>query len=108
MLSRSSLRPFFFLAALLWTALLPMQAEAQRHGSGKVLSWGDDFFGQNVPPAGLSGVTSIASGAAHTLALRSNGTVVAWGDNAKGQTSIPAGLTGVIAVAAGGKHSVAL
>ena len=32
-------------------------------------------------PAGLSGVVAIATGKAHSLALKSDGTVVAKGDN---------------------------
>ena len=52
-------------------------------------------------PAGLSGVTAIAAGGYHTVALKSDGTVAAWGDNAQGQRTVPAGLTGVTAIAAG-------
>jgi alpha-tubulin suppressor-like RCC1 family protein len=33
----------------------------------------------------VSGVTTVAAGTAHTLALRSDGTVLAWGNNAFGQ-----------------------
>jgi len=35
----------------------------------------------------LSGVTAVAGGGVHTLALKSDGTVVAWGDNYRGQTT---------------------
>ena len=59
-------------------------------------------------PAGLSGVTAIAAGGYHSLALKSDGTVVGWGATATGQTTIPAGLSGVIAIAAGYHHSLAL
>ncbi len=69
-------------------------------------------------PAGLTGVTAIAAGARHNVALKSNGTVVAWGDNYSnghafmydpaGQTDVPVGLTGVTAIAAGESHTVAL
>jgi hypothetical protein len=59
-------------------------------------------------PAGVTGVTAIAAGLYHTVALKSDGTVVAWGDNAYGQTNVPAGVTDVRAVAAGGFHTVAL
>ena len=57
---------------------------------------------------GLSGVTAIAGGGYHTVALKSDGTVVAWGYNYYGQTSVPAGLSGVTAIAAGYSHTVAL
>jgi len=39
-----------------------------------------------------SGVTAIAAGYYHSVALRSDGSVVAWGDNTAGQSTIPAGL----------------
>jgi alpha-tubulin suppressor-like RCC1 family protein len=72
-----------------------------------------------VAVGGLSGVTAIAAGGAHSLALLSNGTVMAWGANGDGQLGdgtttnrdVPvavSGLTGVIAVGAGGAHSLAL
>ena len=54
-------------------------------------------------PGGLSGVTAIAAGASHSLALKSDGTVVAWGCAGIdcGQCSVPSGLSGVTAIAAG-------
>jgi alpha-tubulin suppressor-like RCC1 family protein len=114
--------------------------------AGTVAAWGDDIEGElgngasgsaadtSIPvnvcavgaasPCGpniLTGVTAIAAGGAHSLALLSNGTVVAWGDNAFGQlgngtmsttpvsTPVPVpGLQGVIAIAAGALHSLAL
>src|SRR5437773_924820 len=71
-----------------------------------------------VQVSGLTGVTAIAGGYNHSLAILSDGTVWAWGSNALGQLgdgtitnrSIPVqmiGLTGVTAVAGGGAHSLA-
>jgi alpha-tubulin suppressor-like RCC1 family protein len=72
-----------------------------------------------VQVAGLTGVTAIAAGSAHSVALKSDGSVVAWGVNSSGQlgngtttqrtspTTVP-GLTGVVAIAAGLNHTVAL
>ena len=60
-------------------------------------------------PAGLSGVTAIAAGELHSLALKNDGTVVAWGGNRCGQATVPAGLSGVTAIAAGWSgHSLVL
>ena len=75
---------------------------------GTPVAWGDNGNGQTTLPAGLSGVTAIAAGANHTVALKSDGTVVAWGSSWAGQTTVPVGLSGVTAIAAGGYHTVAL
>ena len=72
-------------------------------GVSRVVGWGYNAQGQTTIPAGLSGVTAIAAGAFHSLALKSDGTVVGWG-----QTTIPAGLGGVTAIAAGDYYSLAL
>ena len=81
---------------------------------------GDPNYGQATVPPDLSGsgVTAIAAGGYHSLALRQNGTVVAWGaggpgqtgDPNYGQTVVPPDLSAsrVIAIAAGGYHSLAL
>ncbi|PAW79312.1 MAG: hypothetical protein B9S33_19200, partial [Pedosphaera sp. Tous-C6FEB] len=84
--------------------ILPTQTNAIR----SLVAWGRNNFGQTTVPAGLSGVTAIAGGHFHNVALQSDGTVVAWGRNDFGQTTIPAGLSGVAAVAAGSDHTVAL
>jgi hypothetical protein len=72
-----------------------------------------------VPVTGLGGVLSVAAGASHSLALKSNGTVWSWGQHAHGQlgnsafqlSSTPVqvpDLVGVIGLAAGANHSLAL
>ena len=57
----------------------------------------------------LSGVSDVATGNQHALALK-NGRVIAWGTaSAYGQASAPAeAQAGVTAIAAGGGHSLAL
>jgi alpha-tubulin suppressor-like RCC1 family protein len=69
---------------------------------GTVWAWGDDQFGQlgdagevlpgpldaplgPVQVGGLAGVTKIAAGSTHSLAMKSDGTLWAWGDNTYGQ-----------------------
>lgn len=77
----------------------------------------------------LTGVTSIAAGGNHSLALLSNGQVLSWGDNWQGQLGdgtsntrykpvpvcavgttdcVAHPLTGVVAIAAGNNHSMAV
>lgn len=99
---------------------------------GSVWSWGSNSDGQlghgarggkataPVRVPGIDGVTSVAAGALHTLALKGNGTVWSWGSNEHGQLGDAtgavdrlrpapvAGLAGVSAIAAGDYFSVAL
>ena len=80
---------------------------------GSVVAWGCSGFdkGQCSVPAGLSDVTAVAAGNAHSLALKRDGTVVAWGCGPGvdlGQCGVPSGLSHVTAIAAGAGHSLAL
>jgi alpha-tubulin suppressor-like RCC1 family protein len=100
----------------------------------RVEAWGADKEGQlgnghsgslatgyNTPVevTELGGVTAIAAGGLHSLALLENGTVESWGSNTHGQlgnesknlssTAVAVkGLIGVKAIAAGQSHSMAL
>ncbi len=102
--------------------------------SGTVMAWGDDESGQlgdgatgeegesEVPVvvSRLSGVTAIAAGGEHSMALLENGTVKAWGGGESGalgnrkkeDSDVPVvagnGLSGIVAIAAGEEHSLAL
>ena len=69
---------------------------------GTVVGWGLNTFGEATPPAGLSDVVAIDTGAGFSLALRSDGSVVTWGTNYSGQLDVPADLGPVTAVSAGG------
>ena len=72
-----------------------------------------------VAVSGLTGVTAVSAGGAHSLALKSDGTVWAWGSNTSGQLGDGSttdrlapvqvgGLSGVTAIAAGTDFSMAL
>jgi hypothetical protein len=98
---------------------------------GKVYAWGDNGYGQlgqghlhdsllPVPVRGMSGVSALAVGDFHTLAMRRDGTVWGWGSNHYGQlglgkaisgSAVPvpvAGLSSVRALAANNYLSLAL
>jgi hypothetical protein len=105
--------------AVLSVALLFAPGAAQAKATGNPVAWGCAYAGQDYGqcnvPAGLSGVTAIAAGDSHSLALKSDGTVVAWGCGTVlghsedwGQCNVPAGLSGVTAIAAGSSDSLAL
>ena len=98
---------------------------------GLVRAWGDNNFGQlgdgtfttrSTPVfvgGGLSQVSVVAAGGAHSLAMKVDGTAWAWGNNTSGQlgtgnfTTRPlptaiSGLTGGLFLAGGGAHSLAI
>jgi hypothetical protein len=77
---------------------------------GTPIAWGSNSYGQTAVPAdAATGVTAIAAGNKHSLALKADGSVIAWGDGTDGQTTVPAAATtGVTAIAAGEWHSLAL
>jgi alpha-tubulin suppressor-like RCC1 family protein len=83
---------------------------AQAAISYTVVAWGDNEYGQTtVPVAAQSGVTAIAAGISHTVALKTDGSVVEWAHYCCGETNVPvAAQSGVTAIAAGGSQSVAL
>jgi hypothetical protein len=97
---------------------------------GTVWAWGYNGDGElgngtntdsnvPVPVSGLSGITAIAGGGYHSLALKNDWTVWAWGYNEYGQlgngtntdSNVPvpvSGLSGITAIAGGEYHSLAL
>ncbi len=115
--------------------VLTSAAFGQAHGlavttTGRVLAWGDNYFGQlgdgtttcrRTPAAvnGLSGVVQVAAGDCHSLALCADGTVWTWGGNQSGQLgdgsrenrTMPvrvSGLANIVRIAAGARHGLAL
>jgi alpha-tubulin suppressor-like RCC1 family protein len=101
--------------------------------TGTVWVWGGNATGQlgngnrptiSIVPemlTGLTGITDIAAGTGHSLALQSDGSILAWGENSSGQlgtgdfvdSSVPVPVTGVagirfVDIAAGENFSMAL
>jgi len=63
---------------LLLLCACPQASVAQAATTYGVVAWGDNEYGQTtVPVAAQSGVTAIAAGRAHTVALKNDGSVVA-------------------------------
>jgi alpha-tubulin suppressor-like RCC1 family protein len=116
-----------FAATLALALASPAPSSAAPYGAA---SWGYNASGQlgdgstaisrePVPVSGLSGVTAVAAGGEHSLALLADGTVRAWGNNRSGQLGngsttsshtpvLVSGLSGVTAIAAGKQYSLAL
>jgi alpha-tubulin suppressor-like RCC1 family protein len=98
---------------------------------GSVMAWGEDKSGQlgdgsvtrseetPVAVSGLSGVTTIAAGGTHSLALLGDGAVMTWGEDKYGElgngtagepSDLPVAVSGLNAatgIAAGGFHDLA-
>ncbi|HKR05274.1 MAG TPA: T9SS type A sorting domain-containing protein [Bacteroidia bacterium] len=102
---------------------------------GTVWAWGGNQFGQlgdgtttggpnwgkstPVQVSAPSGITALAGGAGHSMALRNDGTVWMWGDNTVGQYGngtcnedhVPVqvtAFTNITAIASGGDHNMVL
>lgn len=73
---------------------------------GTVQVWGDAGLPTLAVPAGLTGVTKIAIGPTHIVALKSDHSVVAWGTDANGSVSSVNGQTGVADIAVDGDYSL--
>ena len=112
-----------FAVPLLLLCAWPRASIAQAAIADSVLAWGYNGQGQTtIPAAAQSGVTAIAAGGWHTVALKNDGTVVAWGDNHSGEvTGTPTDdsiaspvtlgervLSGVTAIAARASQTAAL
>jgi alpha-tubulin suppressor-like RCC1 family protein len=122
-------RAWPLLAALASTLAIVQAAPAAAAPNGAA-AWGYNASGQlgngstaisrvAVAVSAIGGVSAVAAGGEHSLALLSNGTVMAWGSNREGQlgngtttsskTPIAiSALSGVVAVAAGKTSSMAL
>jgi alpha-tubulin suppressor-like RCC1 family protein len=73
------------------------------------ICWGDNTYGTNSPPPGVSDIVDLDAGQRFFVAARADGTVLCWGWNLSGVcTSIPSGLNDVQSVAAGVEHVLAL
>src|ERR1035437_3369339 len=83
------------LLACMFACLAPASSAAA--ASFGAAAWGENLFRQlgdgsinassptPIPVSELSGVTAVAAGGAHSLALRTDGTVASWGEDEYGQ-----------------------
>ena len=85
------------------------------HAQSMARVWGANVLGQASPPQIVEGVTAVATGGGHCLALLPNGSIRGWGANTYGginfnygQTVAPSDLGACKAIAAGDYISVAL
>ena len=65
------------------TALVLVVGLGSLGRGSEVVGWGS----QKLPNEPLSGITSIAAGYVHSLALKSDGSIVGWGWNYYGQAT---------------------
>ena len=76
--------------------------------TGTVVAWGGNDLGEcNIPASANSGVSVIACGWWHTLAIK-DGAVLAWGYNTDGQCNVPTSAKFNVTAIAAGEHSMAL
>jgi len=103
------LRAVLGLAVVCTAFLYCVSGASAQTTNGVVTAWGYNDYGQcNIPASASSGVSAIAGGGSHTIALK-DGAVLAWGDNGSGQCTIPASAnSGVSAIAGGSNHTIAL
>ncbi len=108
---------FHSVVFLLGLLAAPLATIAQTGGTP--WAWGDGDGNIPVPVLGLTGITALAGGDSHSLALENDGTVWAWGWNFYGQlgngtntdSNVPvqvSSLAGVMTIACGWAHSLAL
>lgn len=72
-----------------------------------MVGWGDDRLGAATPPAGLTGVVSIAVTSGSSLALKADGTVEPWGSLYYEHSEVPE-VDDIVAIAGGEFHILAL
>ena len=99
------------LAVVCGASLCFASSASAQTNNGIVTAWGSNAngYGQcTIPDSANSGVSAIAGGDQHTIAL-TDGAVLAWGYNGYGQCDIPdSAISGVSAIAGGAYHTIAL
>ncbi|WP_141736148.1 hypothetical protein [Oligoflexus tunisiensis] len=74
----------------------------------RLVCWGDNSYGQTVPPAALTPIVSVAAGAHHTCSISEDDLVQCWGRNDATQTSVPTRHLFGKKLALGDRHSCAV
>ena len=73
-------------------------------GDGTIVCWGDNEFGQSMPPEGE--FASVSLGTGHTCGLKVDGTVSCWGEDGHGESTPPEGR--FASISAGLDHNCGL
>src|SRR5688572_246838 len=82
---------------LFWSSVLLLPAQAQMP-AGRIVSWGDNSFGQTNAPVSATNVVAISARGDLNVALKADGQVLVWPQIFVG----PSPVANCIAVAAGG------
>jgi hypothetical protein len=86
-------------------------------GTGVVVCWGDNGYGEATPPPSVDGTAGTASAITvdntHSCAIQTGtGAVICWGENASGQVTPPPSVDGragtASAIAAGNRYNLAI
>jgi alpha-tubulin suppressor-like RCC1 family protein len=77
-------------------------------GLGKVIAWGNNYFGQTNVPSAATNIVAIAASGDRSLALRADGVVFAWGEDYSGENVVPPYATNIVSIAAGSGHNLAM
>ena len=80
----------------------------QTFGSGNIVAWGDDTYGQTDVPTGVSNLVGVAAGAEFSLGLLNNGSVTGWGDDTYNELDPLPSLSNMTAISAGDVFACAL
>jgi hypothetical protein len=72
---------------------------------GTLVTWGSNYWGETIMPAGLPPAVDIACGAHHSIVKCNDGLLRAWGFDDHGQAEVPGDIGPVLQLAPGLRHN---